>query len=206
MSKSSIGPLPPALRGALVGVVLAGGLSLAACASTATPSASGSAVPATVPDTNPAVPLNVPTAPTVEITARDYSYEGLPDHVAVGSELTLKNASQKEVHEIVVFRLPDTERRTGAELMRLSEADFDHAVPGGPTTVLFAAPASAGTVAVGDGVVGKPGRYLAFCAVPMGADPTAYMAAAAKNKGGAVKVPGGPPHLMAGMYREFTAS
>ena len=67
-------------------------------------------------------------------------------------------------------------------------------------------PQSKGRPAVGDGVLGKPGRYVALCAIPTGADPSAYLAAAAQSKGGPVSVPGGPPHYMDGMIAEFTVA
>ena len=43
--------------------------------------------------------------------------------------------------------------------------------------------ASTSPSAVGDGTLTKPGRYLFFCAVPTGADPRVWMAAAQKANG-----------------------
>ena len=145
-----------------------------------------------------------PTPEKIEVTAKDYSFEGIPETMAVGSSLGLKNSSAKEVHEIVVFRLPDTEKRSGKELAKLPMADLQKALAGPPTMVIVAPPTQPGFVAVGDGTLSQPGRYLAICAVPTGADPSAYMSAAAQSKGGPVNVPGGPPHMAEGMWAEFT--
>lgn len=146
------------------------------------------------------------TPTTIAVTAVDYEYEGIPDEVAVGSELTLHNESTKEVHEMVVFRLPDGETRSGEELSKLPQSELESLLSGAPTMVLVAPPASDGFAAVGDGTIGKPGRYLAICAIPVGANPQAYMQAAQQSKGGPVSVPGGPPHFMSGMYADFTVS
>ena len=56
---------------------------------------------------------------TYAVTAVDYGFEGLPDKAAVGSTLTMTNASSMEVHELVAIRLPDDETRSGSELMAL---------------------------------------------------------------------------------------
>ncbi len=95
--------------------------------------------------------------------------------------------------------------RTAEEFAKLSVADISKAIGAPPTMVLVAPPSNAGFAVVGDGTITKPGRYLVLCAIPTGADPAAYMAAAAKSKGGPVEVPGGPPHYMEGMITEFTA-
>jgi hypothetical protein len=57
--------------------------------------------------------------------------------------------------------------------------------------------------AVGDGTLSEPGRYLILCSIPTGADPDEYLKAAAESQGGPPEVPGGPPHLVNGMYGEI---
>lgn len=158
--------------------------------------------------TSTAAPTTTTTVPGPQkftITAKDYAFETVPSTISVGSSFALTNSSAKEVHEMVVFQLPDTETRTAEEFAKLSVADISKAIGAPPTMVLVAPPSNAGFAVVGDGTITKPGRYLALCAIPTGADPAAYMAAAAKSKGGPVDVPGGPPHYMEGMITEFTA-
>ena len=59
--------------------------------------------------------------------------------------------------------------------------------------------------AEGDGTLTEPGRYLVLCAIPTGADPGEYLAAAAASEGGPPEgVAGGPPHFVNGMWAEVT--
>lgn len=140
-------------------------------------------------------------APVVEVTAEDYAFAGLDDSLAAGTRLTFTNASTAEVHELVAFRLPDTETRSALELVALGE-ELQSVFQGPPAAVLVAPPASAGFPVVGDGSLDEPGRYLLICAIPTGADPEAYLEAASASQGGPVDVPGGPPHIANGMYAE----
>lgn len=139
---------------------------------------------------------------TVEVTAEDYAFVGLDPEVPAGTRLTLTNASTAEVHELVAFRLPDGETRSAADLIALGEEGLNALFQGPPATVLVAPPDSAGFPAVGDGSLDEPGRYLLLCAIPTGADPQAYLEAAQAAQGGPVDVPGGPPHLVQGMYAD----
>jgi hypothetical protein len=74
---------------------------------------------------------------------------------------------------------------------------------GEPAMVLLAAPGGEQIAAVGDGTLAEPGRYLLFCAIPIGADPQEYLEAA-QTSDGPPQVDGGPPHFTAGMYGEVT--
>lgn len=176
-----------------------------ACGDSKDDTASPDTTAATTTSTAAPTTTTVPGPQKFTITAKDYAYEGVPSTISVGSSFALTNSSAKEVHEMVVFQLPDTETRTAEEFAKLSVADISKAIGAPPTMVLVAPPSNAGFAVVGDGTITKPGRYLALCAIPTGADPAAYMAAAAKSKGGPVDVPGGPPHYMEGMITEFTA-
>lgn len=147
---------------------------------------------------------DTPASGTIEINAVDYKYEGVPDEIAAGSKIALHNSSTDEVHEMVVFKIPDTEERSGAELAKLPVEQLQAAFAGPPALVMVAPPGADGFAAVGDGTLSEPGRYMAICAIPVGADPQAYMAAAAQSQGGPVSVPGGDPHYMQDMWAEFT--
>lgn len=142
-------------------------------------------------------------ATTVEVTAEDYRFVGLDDPIPAGSQLQLVNASTAEVHELVAVRLPDDEARRADELIALGEDGLAAILRGPPSAVLVAPPASDGFAALGDGTLTQPGRYLVLCAIPTGADPEAYLAAAAQSAGGPIDVPGGPPHLAQGMFAEL---
>lgn len=138
------------------------------------------------------------------ITAFDYGYSGVQKTYAPGTVLHMTNTSRAEVHEMVVFRLPDNETRSATALMALPREQLEAVFAGPPTAVIVAPPTLDGFPVVGDGSVTKPGRYIAFCSIPTGANPSEYMAAAAAAKGGEVKVAGGPPHFVKGMVTEFS--
>lgn len=144
------------------------------------------------------------TPAEVVVTATDYAFEGVPESVPAGSRLRIQNESGVELHEIVVFRLPDAEQRSFDELMSLDPAALQAATGGPPVAVLVQPPGGPAIDAVGDGTLAEPGRYLLLCAIPTGADPGEYMAAAAQSQGGPVTgVAGGPPHLAHGMAAEL---
>lgn len=133
----------------------------------------------------------------VTITALDYHYEGVPERVPAGTTFELVNEAPGEVHEAVVFRLPDGEDRPIDELL----ADDLGVVLGAgpPTMVLVAPPGEPGFAAEGDGTLTEPGRYALVCMIPTGADPDEFLAAAAESEG-PPDVEGGPPHISHGMY------
>jgi len=142
-------------------------------------------------------------AATVEVTAVDYDYEGLPDSVAAGTKLSLTNTSDVEVHELVAFALPDGETRTAEELVQLPESELEGLFAGPPAMVLLAPPGGGEQIpAVGDGTLSEPGQYVLFCAVPVGADPDEFLNAPPGD--GPPEVEGGPPHFVQGMYADLT--
>lgn len=187
--------------------VLALTLGLAACGdsdedddSAATPSTQPSPSTTATPE---------PAGETVEITAVDYDFEGVPETVPPGTELSFTNDSAGEVHEMVLLRINDDETRTIEELAALPEEEATAAfAPGPPALVSFALPGEDGMVAVGSTTLTEPGRYGMVCFVPTGADPQAYreLLAAPPSEGedGPPDIPGGPPHITMGMFAEFT--
>ena len=138
------------------------------------------------------------------VTGADFSFQNLPREVDAGTELRFTNASPRELHEMVVIRIPDSERRPVADLVRLPEAE-QGAIFGSaePAMVLLAPPGGGETIkAVGDGKIAEPGRYAVVCFIPTGADPQAYLNA--PQTGGPPQVAGGPPHVAQGMFGEIT--
>src|SRR5690606_9510204 len=135
---------------------------------------------------------------TVEVVATDYAFAGLPARIGTDTTVTMRNDSTGEVHEPVVFPLPDDIDGTAAEILAMPEEELAAFLDGPPSLVVIAGPKDAPFVAVGDGTLPEPGRYLLFCAIPTGADPAEYMAAAATSDG-PPEVAGGPPHFVHGM-------
>jgi hypothetical protein len=141
----------------------------------------------------------------VEVRAVDYAFEGFPKTLPVGSRLTLVNNSSEELHELVAIKLPPTETRPAADLVKLPPEEQSALSQGPPAMVLIAPPGGSPQIsAVGDGTLAEKGRYLVICSIPTGADPEEYLAAAAKSQGGPPDVEGGPPHLVHGMFAEVS--
>lgn len=140
----------------------------------------------------------------LSISMRDFGYDDLPDSVPAGTQISVTNASDTELHEFVVFRLDDSDSRSAAEIV---ENDIEAVLTGGPpTAVLIAPPGSDEQIpVVGDGTLSDPGRYLVLCAIPTGADPQEYLEAAATSEG-PPQVAGGPPHFVHGMFAELTVT
>jgi plastocyanin len=142
-------------------------------------------------------------AEEVSVTARDYAFDGIPAQIDAGSKLTLKNASAKEVHEVIAVKLPESENRPVADLVGLPQADLEKLMSE-TATVLVALPNSDGMAVEGDGTLADAGRYMFVCFIPTGADPAAYQAAIQNPQGGPPNVSGGPPHATQGMLTEAT--
>ena len=67
---------------------------------------------------------------------------------------------------------------------------------------MIASPGESGIAVEGTGTLNEPGRYAIICAIPTGADPAEYLAAAAETEGGPPEVDGGHPHFAVGMWAE----
>lgn len=142
---------------------------------------------------------NISEPGTIEVELSDFRFEDLPRSVEAGTQIAISNTSATELHELVAFRLDDGDDRTVDDVL----ADPAALLASEPTLVLIAAPGSdEHVVAVGDGALAEPGRYLIACFIPTGADPDEYLAAAATSEG-PPDVPGGPPHIAHGMFAEI---
>ena len=149
-------------------------------------------------------PIHHDDAAVVTIEGVDYGFNDVPSSVAAGTRLALRNAAPAELHELVAFRLPDGDDITLGDLAQLPAEELGPRL-GAPVTVLLQPPGSdEQIVAVGDGTLEEPGRYVLMCFIPTGADPEEYLAAAAASEGEApTGVAGGPPHFVNGMYAEL---
>jgi uncharacterized cupredoxin-like copper-binding protein len=168
-------------------------LAIAALSITAT-ACSAAEEPTTTTTTTTSAPQ------TIEVAALDYGFSGLPERVPAGTTLTLVNDSDVELHELVAIRLPEDETRTVQELVANPEALAAY-FPS-VEAVLIAPPLESSIAVEGTGTLTAAGRYAIICAIPTGADPQEYLAAAAESEGGPPQVDGGPPHFVQGMWRE----
>ena len=173
-------------------------------AAPSTTMASTSTTVAPSPTTTEA-PASSDDRPTIAVTAADFAFLGLPAEIEAGTALTLENQSDVELHELVAIRLPDDETRPVAELLQLPPDELAAFVPL-VETVIIAEPSREGVPIEGTGVLREPGRYAIICAIPTGADPLAYLQAAAESEGGPPEVEGGPPHFVNGMFAEVTVT
>jgi hypothetical protein len=184
-------------------VTLLAGAALVACGSDKEKTKTTPPAPTTT-----AVKVVSAGAPIV-VTASDYSFAGLPLNAPPGTKLALHNASTKEVHEMVVVRLPDNVKEPVAELLKLPEEELNKRVPDTePATVIVALPGKDGQAVEGDGTLTQPGRYAVVCFIPVGADPSLVEKAMAAPPGTGEEpdLGDGPPHFTKGMSGEITIS
>lgn len=189
-------------------IPLALGLVLAATActndgnATAKPNTSGAPIELSTTTSQPVEDGHDAMAVTIE--GVDYAFADVPDTVPAGTRLTFQNTSSTELHEMVVFRLPDDIDTPIDDLVHLPPAELETTL-GTPVAVILQPPGAAQPIqAVGDGALVERGRYALMCFVPIAADPDEYLAAAEAGGGKPEGVSGGPPHFTAGMYAELT--
>jgi hypothetical protein len=140
---------------------------------------------------------------SITIEGVDYGFTNVPDSVPAGTKLGFSNTSSVELHELVAFRVDSDVPLE--QLLELPPAELE-ATLGAPVTVMLQPPGAPEPImAVGDGTLAEPGRYVLMCFIPIGADPAEYLAAA-RGAGGKKPegVAGGPPHFTAGMVAELT--
>ena len=139
----------------------------------------------------------------VVVSGSDYGFD-LTEEVAVGDELVLSNASDVEFHEMVLFRVADSEERSVDELLQLPEEESMASLTF--LGVAGAAPGEEGEVVEGSFEISEPGRYVLTCFIPEGADPAVVGDAffGADPAEGPPDFGDGAPHAMLGMAREFT--
>jgi hypothetical protein len=129
---------------------------------------------------------------TMDVTAKNYEFEGLED-VSAGTTLVQLTNEGTEFHEIVLMHIADGETRPLDELLKLPPEEVGNVATevGGATF----APPSAGNATTVDL---EPGRYAALCFVPVGATPEALQSGQQLDENNG--------HFMHGMVAEFQVS
>lgn len=139
----------------------------------------------------------------VDVVGFDYGFRDLPTTLAAGSMISFTNESDVEAHELVALRLPDTETRPVAELIRLPDSELGEILSSQPAMVLVAGPEEDAEAVMGNGAFVQPGRYAIVCFVPTGADPDSFLEATEGESEEPPEVEGGEPHALRGMYGEI---
>lgn len=125
----------------------------------------------------------------VDVTAADYSFDGIDSELAAGVtsfELTNDGA---EMHELLLLRKNDGVTQGAEQLLELPEEEaMELVTPVGEPA--FAEPGDSGYI-VADLTAGD---YIAVCFIPTG------------TTGDSEAPAEGPPHAMHGMFTEFTVS
>ena len=159
---------------------------------------------------NTAITSSAAGGQELTIKLRDYTFEGVPQTITDGTTISVTNESAVEAHELIAFRLADSETRSLSELQALPPDQFGALFPGVPALGFAARPKEKGELVLGDGTLPGPGRYLLVCFIPTGADPDqvikAIRAAAADPTGPPPQIDGGAPHLANGMIAEVVVT
>jgi hypothetical protein len=127
-------------------------------------------------------------APTVSVTAVDYTYTDLPDTVDAGPTLLEIVNEGTEVHEMALVRFNDDVTDSIDDILQLPEEEAMTKLAF--VTSLFAEPGGSGY----SSATLEPGRYGVVCFIPEGTTPEVV------ESGGEAD---GQPHAMLGMTGEF---
>ena len=144
---------------------------------------------------------------SVEISGINYAYEGVPERLAVGSDLTFRNDATDEVHEMIVVRIDDAETRSVEELLNVPEEEVEALIT--DVGVSVALPGEAGIVVEGSDpiVLDQAGRYALICFLPVGSDVEMARELLSgpppEEEGPPPSLGEGPPHFTQGMFAEI---
>jgi hypothetical protein len=123
----------------------------------------------------------------VDVTAKDYEFDGFPGELAAGTASFKFTNDGADAHEMVIVRRNEGTTETVEELLALPEEESEKKV-----TFVTATGAEPGDTAYVTGEL-ETGEYIAICFVPQGTT--------SQEEEGT-----GPPHAMLGMTKEFTVS
>jgi uncharacterized cupredoxin-like copper-binding protein len=124
---------------------------------------------------------------TLDVTAVDYGFEGLPDQLSTGYTVVTFTNEGQEQHEIFALRFNDDTTETLEEIAELPEEEAIDKIT--PVNATWALPGTSDTVSWN---LTEAGRYAIVCFIPVGS--------VGESEGD------GPPHFAEGMVQEFTVS
>ncbi|HEX2767582.1 MAG TPA: hypothetical protein VHR55_13205 [Candidatus Limnocylindria bacterium] len=162
---------------------------LAACGQGASESTSASAEASEAATADASAGSSAAAGDTIEVTAVDYAFAGIPSEVESGTSFELTNEGS-EVHELVLVRRNDDVDLTFEELLELPEDEAMELV-----TIVGGIVAEPGATSEDTLTVDEPGDYLAICFVATG---TTSLEDAESVEGA--------PHFAEGMLQEFTVT
>ncbi len=126
-----------------------------------------------------------------EVTAREYSFEGMPDEIEAGRVAILLTNEGVEAHEIGIGRKAEGVTESLEELLALDEGELMEKVE--PVGGAFAPTTGSQGLAILDL---EEGEYVGLCFVPVGTS----------VEDGEEQEGDGPPHFEEGMSLEFTVT
>ncbi len=124
---------------------------------------------------------------TLDVTATEYKYDGVPDELATGYHVLNFSNEGKEQHEMFAFKINDGVTESVEELLALPEEEVFGKIT--PVNAVFAPPGESDT---GSWNLESPGSYAVVCFVSVGS--------VGETEGD------GPPHFTEGMVQEFTVT
>jgi predicted small secreted protein len=131
---------------------------------------------------------------TVEATARDFEFTGLPATVDAGDVVLALTNDGEEVHEMTVVRINDGVTDSVDDLLAMPEGEVSTKV-----TLAGSAFAMPGTTGFSAASL-EPGRYLVICSIPEGTTPETLAAVQSGES------EGGTSHAMLGMHAELAVA
>ena len=124
---------------------------------------------------------------TLEVTATEYQYDGIPDELPTGYHVLNFSNKGQEQHEMFAFKINDGVTESVDELFALPEEEIMGKIT--PVNAAFAPPGGSDTAPLN---LASPGSYAVVCFIPVGS--------VGETEGD------GPPHLAEGMVQEFTVT
>jgi uncharacterized cupredoxin-like copper-binding protein len=124
---------------------------------------------------------------TLDVTAVDYAFEGVPDELPTGYTVVTFSNEGQEQHEMFALRFNDDTTESLEELSELPDEEVFTKIS--PVNATWAPPGGSDTVSWN---LAEPGRYAIVCFIPVGS--------VGESEGD------GPPHFAEGMVQEFTVT
>jgi uncharacterized cupredoxin-like copper-binding protein len=122
---------------------------------------------------------------TIDVTAKDYMYQGIPTELSTGYQVVNFANKGTEHHEMFAFRINDGVTESAQELLALSEDEVFSKIT--PVNAIDALPGTSATVSWD---LPSAGKYAVVCFISQGS--------VGETEGT------GAPHVTLGMIHEFT--